>query len=132
MTHLASLKSSVYLLILLAMSLPLPVDARSVAPKLHSDPFKEPDLLLTSSKKSQSENAGEKAADWQPRLRATMRFGSGAMVNVDGDIIAIGEEITGFRLLEVQERMAIFVKQGQEYPVSLDDLPQTPESERYR
>ena len=97
------------------------LQAANVAPKLHLDPFEKPDSLLLQSRELDVEPLPEPVS-WQPELRATMRSSTGAMVNIDGDIIAIGEEINGFRLLEVQERSAIFGKNGEKYPVSLDDV----------
>jgi hypothetical protein len=97
------------------------VQAINMAPKLHSDPFEQPDLLLQQTRELEIEVKPE-ASSWQPRLRATMRSAHGAMVNIDGDIIGIGEEINGFRLLEVQERSATFSKDGKKFPVSLDDV----------
>lgn len=99
------------------------LQATNVAPILHLDPFEKPDLLLLQDRELDVEPLPEPVS-WQPELRATMRSTQGAMVNINGDIIAIGEEINGFRLLEVQERSAIFGKNGEKYPVSLDDIPE--------
>ena len=102
-----------------------------MAPKLHSDPFEKPDLLLRQNQELVLETLPEEDS-WKPRLRATMRSGNGAMVNIDGDVIAIGEEINGFRLLEVQERSAVFSKNGERIPVSLDDAVEFEEQDRNR
>lgn len=97
------------------------IQAANVAPKLHLDPFEKPDSLLLQHRQLETAVLPQPVS-WQPELRATMRFAQGGMVNIGGDIIAIGEEINGFRLLEVQERSAIFSKDGKKFPVSLDDV----------
>ena len=117
--HFFSVMIVIFALLLYSVA----VQAANMAPKLHSDPFEQPDLLLQQSPELEADILPE-SRSWQPVLKATMRSTKGAMVNIDGDIIAIGEEINGFLLLEVQERSAIFGKNGEKYPVSLDDIPE--------
>lgn len=124
---------AMFLLALLALLFSTAVDSRDVAPILHSDPFERPDLLLQPKPELEAElEIQPDAGTWQPELRATMRSSKGSMVNIGGEIIAIGEQIDGFRLLEVQERTAIFDKGGQHYPVSLDDAWKKESEERER
>ena len=44
----------------------------------------------------------------------------GPMVNVDGVILEIGEEIDGFRLVEVREYEAVFVRDGARRTLIMD------------
>ena len=48
--------------------------------------------------------------EWKPELRAIIRGGGSPMVNVEGRIVQMGQEIEGYRLVELQEREATFVK----------------------
>ena len=43
-------------------------------------------------------------------LRATMKAGDASMVNIDGAILRIGEEIDGYRLVAVGEGTAVFTR----------------------
>ncbi|NKB35810.1 MAG: hypothetical protein GKR93_01390 [Gammaproteobacteria bacterium] len=95
-------------------------EAVNMAPKLHFDPFETPEMPARQEIEEGKEIILEPLA-WQPRLKAIMRSNRAVMVNIDGEIIGIGEELNGFRLLEVQERAATFEKNGKIFPVLLDD-----------
>ena len=41
-----------------------------------------------------------------------MVAGSASMANVDGRLVAIGEEVEGHRLVEVTDRRAVFERDG--------------------
>lgn len=57
---------------------------------------------------------------WQPRLRAVVVAGNRSMVSVEGSIIFLGEQIDGFRLVQVEERSATFSKNGVRVEVKMD------------
>lgn len=46
---------------------------------------------------------------WKPELRAIMVAGPKSIVNVAGTLVRIGEQINGYRLVEVHEETAVFV-----------------------
>lgn len=46
---------------------------------------------------------------WKPELRAIMVAGPNSIVNVAGALVRIGEQINGYRLVEVHEETAVFV-----------------------
>ena len=56
---------------------------------------------------------------WNPVLRAVIAAGRESLANVDGAIVRIGGKIDGYRLVEVRERDAIFVKDKQRYTLTL-------------
>lgn len=60
------------------------------------------------------------AAPWEPRLRAVVVAGGRSMALVNGSVVAIGEQIDGFRLVRVQERTATFEKNGQHVELKMD------------
>ncbi|NOU23573.1 MAG: hypothetical protein HOO93_17635 [Methyloglobulus sp.] len=43
------------------------------------------------------------------------------MANVDGKIIKLGETLNGYRLVKVDERSAVFVKNKQRKKLMIDD-----------
>jgi hypothetical protein len=57
--------------------------------------------------------------EWKPELRAIISGGGKAWVNVEGRILQVGQDMDGFRLVEVQERRAIFVKDDVRYALDL-------------
>lgn len=82
--------------------------ADEVAPKLRYNPFKRPDLSQRVS--TPVKQAVTTTLAWTPELRATLVAGKQSMVNVDGEIVMLGEEIRGYRLVEVREHEAVFAK----------------------
>ena len=58
---------------------------------------------------------------WERELRATSVSAVRSMINVDGVILLLGEELDGFRLVEVRERAAVFEKDGTRRTLSMDD-----------
>ncbi len=59
------------------------------------------------------------ARDVLPVLRATLSLGRASLADVDGDIIGIGEEVNGYRLLAVNEGSAVFSKDGKRLELSV-------------
>ena len=60
--------------------------------------------------------------EWQPELRAIIRGAASAMVNVEGRIVQMGQEIDGYRLVELHDRTATFVKDKVRYSLVLKPL----------
>jgi len=57
-------------------------------------------------------------------LTATMVSKTTPMVMVDGELLAIGDEIEGLKLIEVMEGKAVFARAGKKYSFMItDDLP---------
>ncbi len=86
----------------LALPMGAHVGAQEVAvPVLRFDPFAQPDL--------ERPPVAAKPR-WSPELRATLEAGPQSMANLGGTILNIGEEAHGYRLIEVGEGDAIFLK----------------------
>ncbi len=83
--------------------------ARPAAAAMHR-PRHEPD---------KSAEAAVVEPQWNPGLRAVMVAGPDSMVNVDGSMVRIGEEIRGYRLVEVRDGEAVFVKGGKRLTVDM-------------
>ena len=82
------------------------------APSLHIDPFEKPAELLAPPPAEPTAPADAPPPPWMPELRAVMVAGSASMANVDGRLVAIGEEVEGHRLVEVTDRRAVFERDG--------------------
>jgi hypothetical protein len=70
------------------------------------DPFAKPEQLQNTPAKS--ENTENLFAD-TAKLTATLRAGNNSMVSIQGKIVLLGEEIEGYKLVEVTDRTAIFI-----------------------
>lgn len=77
---------------------------------LRHDPFARPALAAPLANGGQPAPIGAK--EWRPQLRAVIVAGKSSMVNVEGTIVSLGELIDGFRLTGVEDRKAVFMKDG--------------------
>jgi len=92
----------------------------SAAPDLKLDPFARPNLVENQAGSGFDQSPETKGVVFEPGLRGTMRSPRGSMANIDGEIIRIGEDFQGFRLLRVTDRSAVFEKFGKEYAVTME------------
>ena len=83
---------------------------------LRFDPFLVPDLSPPPKPPPAVQTFAPAApAVWNPTLRAVMVAGRSSAVNVGGEMVRLGEELDGYRLVEVTERRAVFERQGTLY-----------------
>ena len=54
-----------------------------------------------------------------PEVKGIMLAGDRSLVNLNGKIIALGEEVDGYELLEVGENQAVFLHNGETLTLSL-------------
>lgn len=86
------------------------------ADTLKHDPFARPLLAAISTSSTQGANSPTTAttlteeASWEPKLTAVMVAGKNSLVNVDATILRIGEELDGYRLVQVRDSEAVFIK----------------------
>lgn len=78
-------------------------------PSLRYDPFRQPEV--TANADGPRSGRGE-ADDFQPVLRSTIIRGKRSLVNLGGEILAVGESTHGYRLVSVRPFEATFVKDG--------------------
>ncbi len=88
--------------------------------RLQYDPFNRPDFETLPKPIEAKIEKPKQPEVWDARLFATMRSGQHSLANVNGNIIAIGESIDGYRLIEVHERIAVFMNDGKRYELDLD------------
>ncbi len=107
-------------IVLLGLALALTVvNSQSFSRSLKQDPFKKPEFLeqvepnaITTPESKETPLKGE--------LRATITTGAQSMANVDGVILTLGEEMSGYRLIEVREREAVFERHGKRQVLTVD------------
>jgi hypothetical protein len=89
------------------------------------DVFERPKPRLLKQHQAETVNAEKPApapVEWKPELRAIISGGGTAWVNVEGRILKVGQDMDGFRLVEVQERRAVFVKDDVRYALDLQPV----------
>ena len=82
---------------------------------LRHNPFQKPNLDLV-----RTETPNNASVSWTGELRGVISGGKEALINVDGEILMVGDEHQGFRLIDVRERTAVFEKNGKRMLLSLD------------
>lgn len=84
---------------------------------LRHDPFARPDLALAPAAAAQSAEPAPK--EWKPQLRAVIVAGKSSLVNVEGTIVPLGGQIDGYRLTRVEDRTAVFMKNGERVELTM-------------
>lgn len=95
-------------------------------PALRHDPFARP--TLAASAPSAAASAAQPEPLWQPVLSAVMVAGDKSLVNVDGFVVQVGQEINGYRLVQVTETGAVLVKKKQRLELKLAAPSRAPKS----
>lgn len=86
----------------------LPVIAATQERVIKHNPFDQPDFSKSSNQAAVEEQTA--APQKLLQLRAVLYSSSAPLVNINGKILAVGEEIDGFLLQEVSEDGAVLVK----------------------
>ncbi len=100
----------------------LPSIASSQSRALEHDPFVKPQRIAAQRHSVDAAKAPAsevREPSWKAELRAVMIAGSASMVNVDGAVLRMGEEIKGYRLIEVHDNVAVFIKDGRRVPLAM-------------
>ncbi|MGD2062847.1 MAG: hypothetical protein PVF51_04615 [Nitrospirota bacterium] len=87
--------------------------------ELSHNPFSRPELSLLPSGRGSGADEGRPGETLE--LRATLVAPEHAMADVNGLILTIGDEVEGFRLVDVGERRAVLERDGERVVVSLGD-----------
>ncbi|NOU45369.1 MAG: hypothetical protein HOO87_17810 [Methyloglobulus sp.] len=95
------------------------------------DPFRKPAIPQQSVAEPDNISKPSTQPSWTPRLTATLRAGQNSMANVNGRIIKLGETINGYKLVKVDERSAVFVKNKQRKKLMIDDEKNKPNETNY-
>ncbi len=98
-------------------------DERPKQIQLRHDPFQKPEMLLAARPKHVDKEIDQ--PNWlnqNSKLNMTLRAGKNSMVNVQGRVIKIDENIDGFKLVKVLERSAIFKNDEQQIILKIDEV----------
>src|SRR6266545_5404581 len=98
--------------------------------KLQHDPFARPALAgLQHAPKAGRNGEPAGASTRRLKLQAVMVAGPKSLANVNGTMVRIGDEVYGYRLVEVHERGAVFEKNKARFAVSIrSDAAQAPDT----
>ena len=99
------------LLQLLALAALLPLADAGAAPL--RDPFQRP----AASRPVVAQPIPEKP----PRLRALVLNGARSLANIDGEVLAIGEQHAGYTVLRIDARGALIARAGRETLLTMQD-----------
>jgi hypothetical protein len=93
----------------------------SQASALQHDLFARPalEVLKPATPTSVKSVTPSPPPDWKPELRAIIAGDGSAIVNVEGRIVQMGQDIEGYRLVEVKERQATFARDKVRYTLFL-------------
>ena len=97
-------------MLLAALGAAVPAVAE-MEPALEWDPFERPEGYRDVRRSGRGANRS--AESFAPVLRATLVAGPESLVNLGGEILGVGEETHGYRLVEVRPFEAVFEKGGQ-------------------
>jgi hypothetical protein len=88
--------------------------------RVRHDPFQRP--VIPQQQSIVETEASKPSAHelWAPKLTATLRAGRNSMADVNGKIIKLGETIDGYKLIEVDERSAVFIKNKKRTQLTID------------
>lgn len=85
---------------------------------LKTNPFERP--LVTSSKDDVPDEVVVEAPQVTLELRGTMAAGENSLANIGGEILAIGQEISGYRLVAVHQRHVVLEKNETQRTLQID------------
>jgi hypothetical protein len=114
------LHARLYGLLLACLPAQFPGQAAAQADSLKHDPFARPASVARPARttgatgqavtgQAVTVQATAAAPVWKPELRAIMVAGPNSIVNVEGTLVSLGEQMQGYRLAEVHEESAVFV-----------------------
>ena len=91
--------------------------------KLVRDPFVVPKFVLAATAPAVAAPKEKPEAEilfGSMTLRAAVKAGKNSMVNVDGKIIAMGEKLEGYKLIQVGNGEAVFENSGRRQTLRME------------
>lgn len=109
---------ALFCMILLAGSGTLLAADATPPPALRYDPFEQPGFLGTPG---DTRTSSGPVADAGPNmeLRSILESGSESVVNLNGQIMMIGDSFKGYQLVDVGKQSATFIKDGAKIKLGL-------------
>ena len=100
--------------LILMMAISTSIKAENI---LHKDPFLQPDLSLINNQSEQATTPISRKL----KLRGTLRSGTSVLANINGTIMAIGDELDGFKLISVTEHSATLENNNEQLELLLEN-----------
>ena len=119
-------KARATFLLVLTAGLQSPAPVADTAGALQNNPFKRP-VFDTRSLPGPKDNGLATGSELD--IRAILAAGRNSLVNVAGNIIRVGQEHEGFRLISVEERAVVFNKDGERLRIELDQEDESNEQD---
>lgn len=104
----------------LAMSIASLAYAGDDSGALVFNPFNKPEVLATPPEGERKKEILAVEQEVMPKLRATLMSDAVPMVIVDEEMLGVGGDINGYRLLSVEEGQAVFEKLDKRYTLKLE------------
>jgi hypothetical protein len=98
--------------------------------QLKHDPFARPLISATLPNASNADANAQADVPWNPTLSAVMIAGKNSLVTIDGVIVKIGEVKDGYRLVQVKDHGAVFVKGGKRIELKMEQSTLRQKTER--
>lgn len=95
----------------------LPFAALLLALPARAEPLRDPFQRPAASRPAAPSATPEKA----PRLRALVLGGARSLANIDGHVLAAGEQFSGYTVLRIDARGALLARAGAELLLTMQD-----------
>lgn len=100
---------------LMAALCPVCLGADTSHKHFQRDPFRRPQQSIAPTDQKTFDDD-----TWTPDLRAIIYDKQQPLINIDGQIVGIGDSIGGYRVMKVEERSALLVKNSKRLKIKLD------------
>lgn len=114
------------LLLTLAIGIHVPAPRADTSAVLQNNPFQRP--VFDAARPAAPREDGL-ANGSELDIRAILVAGRDSLVNVAGNIIRVGQEHEGYRLVWVEERAVVFDKEGERLRIELDQEDESDEQD---
>jgi hypothetical protein len=85
---------------------------------LKTNPFVRP---VDTQKQLDVQESAEESSTVPLVLRGTVVAGQRSLANISGVVVSLGEEINGYKLVAIQQRQAVLLKNNDRRVLSVDD-----------
>jgi len=95
--------------------------AQAADPRLLRDPFARPVAPVPAALAAAAAAAAEAVPPAPLHLRAVILHGAGSLANIDGDIVAAGEQARDYKVVRIDARGVLVTRAGKEQLLTLTE-----------
>lgn len=99
----------------------LPITALLLVLTAGAEPLRDPFQRPAASRPTAAAAAAAAVPDKPPRLRALVLGGARSLANIDGQVLAAGEQFSGYTVLRIDARGALLARAGSEVLLTMQD-----------